>query len=69
MRWGRKGRGNERRPGACDGTGWPVYLAAGILYVTLGALWPPLLFSWVVGAGFLIACVVLLPLACDRLRR
>ena len=46
-----------------------AYLAAGAAYVTLGIFFPAFLFSWLVGAGFLVLCVVLLPALVRRLRR
>ena len=52
-----------------DASGWRVYVAAGVLYVALGVLFPALLFSWVVGAGFLLLCVVVLPVAAGMWRR
>ena len=39
-----------------------LYLAAGVVYVAVGVTFPEFLFSWVVGAGYLLLCVVLLPL-------
>ncbi len=38
-----------------------LYLAAGAVYVTLGAFFPRVLLSWVEGAGFLLLAVWLLP--------
>jgi hypothetical protein len=46
-----------------------LYLAAGGAYVALGVFFPAFLFSWVVGAGFLLLCVWLLPALVRRLRR
>ena len=46
-----------------------LYLATGAVYVTLGVFFPAFLFSWVVGAGFLLLCVCLLPALARRLRR
>jgi hypothetical protein len=41
---------------------WPLlYLAAGVAYIVLGVAFPELLLSWVVGAGFLVAVVWLVP--------
>ena len=39
-----------------------LYLAAGVVYVAVGVTFPEFLFSWVVGAGYLLLSVVLLPL-------
>ena len=51
--------------------GWrelALYLAAGAVYVGIGVAVPEFLFSWVVGAGYLLVCVVLLPYLVRRLR-
>lgn len=44
-----------------------LYLAAGALYVALGVAVPEFMFSWVVAAGYLLACVVLLPALLPKL--
>jgi hypothetical protein len=52
--------------------GWrelALYLAAGVVYVAIGVTVPEFLFSLVVAAGYLAACVVLLPLLARRIRR
>ena len=44
--------------------GWrelAAYLAAGIIYVAIGVAFPTFLFSWVVAAGYLVLCLVILP--------
>ncbi len=44
--------------------GWhelALYVAAGVVYVAIGVAFPEFLFSWVIAAGYLIGCVVLLP--------
>jgi hypothetical protein len=46
-----------------------LYVAAGVAYVTLGVFFPAFLFSWVVGMGFLVLCVVGLPALARRLSR
>lgn len=37
------------------------YVAAGVVYVAIGVAFPEFLFTWVVAAGYLLLCVVLLP--------
>ena len=52
-------------------TGWrelALYLATGVVYIAIGVTFPEFLFSWAVAAGYLLACVVLLP-ALVRLAR
>ena len=51
--------------------GWrelAIYLAAGIVYVAIGVAFPEFLFSWVVAAGYLLVCVVVLPAVVRRFR-
>jgi hypothetical protein len=51
--------------------GWrelALYAAAGVVYIAIGVAFPEFLFSWAVGAGYLLACVVVLP-ALVRLAR
>jgi hypothetical protein len=43
-----------------------LYLAAGVAYLVIGVAFPEFLFAWVVGVGFLLACVVVLPALVDR---
>lgn len=45
-----------------------LYLAAAIAYVALGVAVPDFLFSWVVGAAFLLLAVWLVPSLLRRLR-
>jgi hypothetical protein len=45
-----------------------LYLAAGVVYVAVGVAFPEFLFSWIVATGYLLACVVVLPLLVRRLR-
>jgi uncharacterized membrane protein (DUF485 family) len=45
-----------------------LYLAAGVVYVAIGVAFTEFLFSWVVAAGYLLLCVVLLPALARRLR-
>jgi hypothetical protein len=50
-------------------TGWRelvLYLATGVAYVAVGVAFPELLFAWVVGVGFLLVSVVVLPMLVDR---
>ena len=52
--------------------GWrelALYLAAGVVYVAIGAAVPEFLFSWFVAAGYLLVCVVALPALVRVLRR
>jgi len=46
-----------------------LYLAAGVAYVAIGVRFPEFLFSWVVGAGFVLLCVAVLPAVVRLLRR
>jgi hypothetical protein len=46
-----------------------LYMAAGVVYVAIGVAFPEFLFSWVVGAGYLLLCVVVLPLLARAVRR
>ena len=44
--------------------GWrelALYVGAGAVYIGIGVAFPEFLFSWVVAAGYLLICVVLLP--------
>ena len=53
-------------------TGWrelALYLAAGVVYVAIGVVFPEFLFSWFVAAGYLLLCVVALPALVRVLRR
>jgi hypothetical protein len=43
-----------------------VYLAAGIVYIAIGVSVPEFLFSWVVAAGYLLLCLVVLPALARR---
>jgi len=45
-----------------------AYGAAVVVFVTIGALYPTFMLSWVVGAGFLLLCVWILPALVRRLR-
>jgi hypothetical protein len=50
--------------------GWrelALYLGAGVVYVAIGVTYPEFLFSWVVAAGYLLLCVVVLPALARRL--
>ena len=42
-----------------------VYVAAGVVYVAIGVARPEFLFSWVVGTGFLLVFVVVVPALLD----
>jgi len=46
-----------------------LYLAAGVVYVAIGAAVPEFLFTWVVAAVYLLLCVVVLPVLTRRLFR
>ena len=46
-----------------------LYVGAGLAYVAIGVASPEFLFSWVVGATYLVTCVVLLPALLRRFRR
>jgi hypothetical protein len=46
-----------------------LYVAAGALYVAIGVAFPEFLFSWAVGVGYLVACVVVLPALPALVRR
>ena len=46
----------------------PLYCAAGAAYIAIGALVTEILLSWVVGFGFLLICVWLLPALVRGLR-
>jgi hypothetical protein len=51
--------------------GWrelAAYLAAGIVYVAIGVAVPEFLFSLVVAVGYLLLCLVIVPIAVRRLR-
>ncbi len=48
--------------------GLAPYLATGAAYIILGVFFPALLFSWLVGAGFLLLCVWVLPALVRRCR-
>jgi hypothetical protein len=45
------------------------YAAAGVVYVAIGVAFPEFLFSWIVGVGFLLLCVVTLPALIRFLRQ
>jgi hypothetical protein len=45
-----------------------LYLAAAAAYITLGVLYPDLLWSWVEGTAFLLLAVWILPSLVRRLR-
>jgi len=52
--------------------GWrelALYLAAGVVYVTIGVAVPEFLFTWVVATSYLLLCVVVLPALARRLFR
>jgi hypothetical protein len=46
-----------------------LYLAAGAAYIALGVAFPEFLFAWVTAVGFLLLCVVVLPVLVSRLRQ
>jgi hypothetical protein len=45
-----------------------LYVAAGVVYVTLGVFVPELLFSWVEGTAFLLLAVCFVPWLWRRFR-
>ena len=46
-----------------------MYVGAGAVYIGIGVAFPEFLFSWVVAAGYLLICVVLLPALVHIARR
>jgi hypothetical protein len=46
-----------------------LYLGAGVVYVAIGVAFPEFLFSWLVATGYLLLCVVVLPLLVRHARR
>jgi hypothetical protein len=46
-----------------------LYLATGVAYIALGVAFPELLFSWPVGAAFLLLGVWVLPALVRRVLR
>lgn len=46
-----------------------LYLGAGVAYVAVGVAFPEFLFSWVVATGYLLLCVVVLPMVVRLARR
>jgi putative Ca2+/H+ antiporter (TMEM165/GDT1 family) len=46
-----------------------LYLAAAVIYVTLGMFFPRTILSWVEGAAFLLLAVWIVPAIVMRLRR
>lgn len=51
-----------------NGRAGPLYLAAGAVYVVVGIFLPDFLLSWVVGAGYLLLAVWIVPALVRRLR-
>jgi len=52
--------------------GWrqlALYVAAGVAYIAIGVAVPEFMFTWVVAAGYLVLCVVLLPALVRVVRR
>jgi acyl-CoA reductase-like NAD-dependent aldehyde dehydrogenase len=45
-----------------------LYAGVGVVYVAIGVNFPEFLFSWVVAAGYLLSCVVVLPALARRFR-
>jgi hypothetical protein len=45
-----------------------LYGVAAVTYITLGVFVPSMLFSWPIGAGFLLLVVWILPSLVGRLR-
>ena len=46
-----------------------LYLTTGAVYIGLGVAFPVFLYSWIVGAGFLMVGVWIIPALIRRLRR
>ena len=46
-----------------------LYLGAGVVYVAIGVAFPEFLFSWLVATGYLLLCVVVLPMLVRLARR
>ena len=66
-------RGRDTSPSLREAlaAGWrqlALYLAAGVVYVVIGATVPEFLFSWWVAAAYLLLCVVAIPALVRRLR-
>jgi hypothetical protein len=52
--------------------GWSelaLYIAASVVYIAIGVAVPEFMFTWVVAAGYLVLCVVLLPALVRVVRR
>lgn len=67
-----RGDGSPTRLRDALAAGWrelALYLGAGVVYVAIGVRYPEFLFSWVVAAGYLLLCVVVLPALVRRLFR
>ncbi|CAN5165006.1 hypothetical protein BH09ACT13_BH09ACT13_01360 [soil metagenome] len=66
-------RGDGREPSLRESLGagryeLALYLTAGVVYVAIGVNFPEFLFTWIVAAGYLLLCVVVLPALVRRLR-
>ena len=46
-----------------------LYVAAGVVYVAIGVAFPEFLFSWPVATGYVLLCVVVLPVIVRVVRR
>jgi hypothetical protein len=46
-----------------------LYVTASVAYIAIGVAFPEFLFAWVVGVGFLLASVVVLPALVRGLRK
>jgi hypothetical protein len=46
-----------------------LYVVAGVVYIAIGVAFPEFLFSWLVAAGYLLVCVVVLPALVRAFRR
>lgn len=46
---------------ACGRREIALYVAAGVVYVAIGVAFPEFLFTWIVAAGYVLICAVLLP--------
>jgi hypothetical protein len=54
---------------AAGGRELVLYLATGVAYIAIGVAFPEFLFAWLVGVGFLLVFVVVLPVLVSRIRQ
>ena len=60
---------HPRRLSRSQGRELLLYVAVGVVYIVLGVAFQPMLYSFVVGAGFLLLGVWILPALLRRLFR